>query len=123
VTQLELLLRVAFAMAVVVAVMWVAARLLARRGRVLNLAGRPTEVEVLGRRGLSRNSSVAVVRTGGRTLIVGVTDTHVSLLAEADPSVFEVAEGESRMLDPGGPAPTLARTQILETLRERTVRR
>lgn len=118
-----LLLRVGVAMAVVVAVMWVAARLLARRVGPTARGGQPPQVELLARRGLSKSSSVAVVRVGTRTLVLGVTDAQVSLLAETEPALFDLTEGESRTLPPGVPAPRTARTPLVESLRERTVRR
>jgi flagellar biosynthetic protein FliO len=125
VAALGLLLRVGVAMAVVVAVMWVAARLLQRRVGPSARGGQPPQVEVLARRGLSRNSSVAVVRVGGRTLILGVTDAQVSLLAEtgADTTLFDLTRAESGTLSLEVAPPPAARTPLVESLRERTVRR
>jgi flagellar protein FliO/FliZ len=81
----ELALRIAFSLLVVFGLLWALARL-ARRP----LAGRRGgALRVLARQQLSRNSSVAVVRVADRALVLGVTDAGVSLLADADPALFE----------------------------------
>ena len=81
----ELTLRIACSLAVVFALLWGLARL-ARRP----LAGRGgATVRVLARQPLTRGSSVAVVRVGDRALVLGVTDAGVSLLADADPALFD----------------------------------
>ena len=81
----ELLIRIAFALLVVLGLMWGLARL-ARRP----LGGRGGgALEVLARQQLSRGSSVAVVRVADRALVLGVCDAGVSLLAAADLTQFE----------------------------------
>ena len=88
-------------------------------GRVRGeVAARP--VEVLGRTALGRGSSVAVVRLGEKCFALGVTDQKVNLLTEVD-------------IDLTTPEPLPAGTQaaalrpswreLVESLRERTVRR
>jgi flagellar protein FliO/FliZ len=77
---IELTIRIVFSLLVVLALMWGLARLLRRP-----LGGRRAgQLEVVGRLGLSRGAAVALVRVGGRTLVLGVTDQQVSLLTEAD---------------------------------------
>ncbi|MHB1065101.1 MAG: FliO/MopB family protein [Georgenia sp.] len=73
-------LRVALSLAVVLAVLWFVARQL--NGRTA--ATRRVPITVLGRQNLSRRAGMAVVEVGGRTLVVGVTDTGVRLLTELD---------------------------------------
>ena len=141
VSVFALLARLVVSLAVVLGLMAVAARLLARQTKGGRLARRltPVPIEVLARQSLGKNSSVAVVHAAGRALIVGVTDSQVTLLAEGDPQILQPRE------EPEDPATTItaaARTRspwtapgstgaaafspwtaMLETLRERTVRR
>ena len=82
--MIELIVRIAFSLLVVLGLMWGLAKL-ARRP----LAGRGGgALDVLARQQLSRGSSVAVVRVADRALVLGVTDSGVSLLADADADVF-----------------------------------
>jgi flagellar protein FliO/FliZ len=77
---LELVLRIAFSLLVVLGLMWGLAKV-ARRPLVGRGAG---AIAVLGRQQLSRAASLAVVRVGDRALILGVTDAQVSLLGETE---------------------------------------
>jgi flagellar protein FliO/FliZ len=80
-------------------------------------------LEVVTRQGLSRGSSIAVVRVSGQLLLLGVTDSAVSVLRELE----EVEELVLEAADTSGPAlgpsvsTDLAGT-ILESLRRWTVR-
>jgi flagellar protein FliO/FliZ len=81
----ELVLRICFSLLVVFGLLWGLAKV-ARRG---GLGKRGTgSLAVLNRQSLSRGSSVAVVRVAGRALILGVTDTQVSLLGETELEAF-----------------------------------
>jgi flagellar protein FliO/FliZ len=83
--MIELTLRVVFSLAVVLFLMWGLARLVRHP-----LGGRGAgALAVLTRQPLSRNSSVAVIRVDDRALVLGVTDTQVTLLAEAPLAAFE----------------------------------
>ena len=130
--MLELVLRIGFSLLVVLGLLWVLAKV-ARRP----LAGRGGgAIAVLARQQLTRGSTVAVVRIGGRALILGVTDGQVTLLGEADPAVLAVPEGAGRRetvalerrpaapgrLD-GSVLSPQAWSQTVQFLRERTVRR
>ncbi len=87
--------------------------------------------EIVARTGLGRNNSVVIVRAAERALVLGVTETGISLLADADPSVLDVRNDTEdddpdahRMGRTGGPlARPSAWKDTLEILRERTVRR
>ena len=143
-----LLVRVVVSLGVVLAVMAGAAAVLRRSGvagtAVSGRRGmrRKAPVEVITRHGLSRGASVAVVRLGGRALVLGVTEHQVSLLTEIDPAELEAPPDD----DPGGwgVSPRQGRREppksagpagpgigsgalpwkvALEQLRERTVRR
>jgi flagellar biosynthetic protein FliO len=82
-----LFLRVGFSLAVVLAMIWAAARFAKRRGKILAGQGDATSLEVVARRQLGRRGSLGVVESGDRTLLVGVTENHISLVADlSDPS-------------------------------------
>ena len=134
---LALLIRVVVSLGVVLAVMAGAAAVLRRSG----VAGtgapgkwgarrRTAPVEVIARHGLSRGASLTVVRLGGRTLVLGVTEHQVSLLTEVDPAELTgpLSDGppEESGAGPAGPGigpGALPWKVALEQLRERTVRR
>ncbi len=82
----ELALRIAFSLLVVLGLMWGLAKL-ARRPLTGNRGS--GVLSVLNRQQLSRSSSISVVRVGEKALILGVTDTQVSLLGETDLVAFE----------------------------------
>jgi flagellar protein FliO/FliZ len=146
-----LLVRVVVSLGVVLAVMAGAAAVLRRSGVVgtapagrRGMRRRGVPVEVITRHGLSRTSSLAVVRLGGRVLVLGVTEHQVTLLTEVDPAELDappepddapggwgVSPRQGRReppttAGPAGPgmgAGALPWKVALEQLRERTVRR
>lgn len=128
-------LRLVFSLAVVLTLMWFAARFVRQRQLGVGVSRSRTHaatVEVLARHGLSRSASVAVVRVAHQVLVLGVTDTSVQVLrelAEEDVAVDEPepapASGLS-LVAPLAGLPGLAGLDfkaVLETWRERTVRR
>jgi flagellar protein FliO/FliZ len=131
VSLFALFARLAISLAVVLGAMALGAKLLKKRG-IGGTGGRIRRVapiEVMARHGLGRTASVAMVRAGGKVLVLGVTDSSVSVLAEADPDAIEVDDDP-----PGGhwtAAPStgpLARTDwtwkaMIDAARDRTVRR
>lgn len=89
--MIELALRIVFSLLVVLALMWGIAKLVrrplgARRGGL---------IDVLGRQQLSRSASVAVVRVADKAMILGVTDGHVTLLAETELATLEEYQPEA----------------------------
>lgn len=82
---LMLMIRLLLALGAVVGLLWLTNRL-GRGGRFSQLFQGSTEaeVEIRAQRGLGRNASVALIRSGDRHLLVGVTEHGVSLLAEGD---------------------------------------
>ena len=76
------LARVVVSLAVVLGLVWALGR--AARRRTLG-GGAQAEVTVIGRQVLSRSASVAVVRVGGTAMVLGVTDSSVTLLGSVDP--------------------------------------
>lgn len=125
------LLRLVVAIAVVIGLLLLTARLTRRVG----LKGQSTDrnaLRVVSRQPLSRAASVAVVEVRGRTLVLGVTDHAVTLLTEqeSDPIADAASATAITMHEPSrttahdGPSPKNSpRMSLVETLRERTVRR
>lgn len=74
--------RVVVSLAVVLGLLWVLGQAARRRGVG---GGAQAAVSVIGRQALSRSASVAVVRVGGQALVLGVTDSSVTLLGSVDP--------------------------------------
>lgn len=75
-------LRVVVSLAVVLGLVWYAARKLGGRGRTTT---RETDVRVLDRHSLSKHSGVAVVAAGDRRLLIGFADAGVQLITELRP--------------------------------------
>ena len=132
----SLLVRLVLSLAVVIGLMMVLAGVLRRRGIVVagpKGSGRvptPAEIEILGRKGLGRNAQIAVVRAAGSTFVLGITEQRITLLGEGEvpepPTAVELASPEDRRTGfststPGGAV--TAWTTMLESMRDRTVRR
>lgn len=111
------LLRLVLAVAVVVGLLLLTARFTRRLGGGGAGPARGA-IRVVARQPLSRNASVAVIETGGRTLVLGVTDHQVSLLSEALLPASPPTD-EDGLLD----GPAQMRRSLVETLRERTLRK
>jgi flagellar biosynthetic protein FliO len=124
-STLALFFRLIFSLGIVIGLMWVAATALRRRG--LAPAGRrpgQVQVELLARRPLGRNASIAVVRVGGRSMVVGVTDHNVTKLDDAQIEEVDLDDAGAMWTVPAGtPSPGTAWKAMLEQLRNRTVRR
>jgi flagellar protein FliO/FliZ len=105
--------RLAISMAVVLALLGLAAKLLRRRGLGSTGGSAGTRIEVLARHGLGRTSSVQLVRIAGRTLVLGVTDSSVQLLGDGDALGLEIAE----------PTPSAAASRLRERAGTRLARR
>jgi flagellar protein FliO/FliZ len=120
---LALFARLLVSLSIVLALMWAAGR--AMRSRGFGNASRPGSlIEVVARQSVGRTASIAVVRAAGKALIVSITDTQISLLAEADPD--KLTGPEAQWTAPSGGAatqPGSPRKTLLELARERTVRR
>lgn len=120
------LLRMVVSTLVVLALLILLARYLQRR-QVGGGAGRvrrqqATAVELVARHGLTRGASVAVVRVGGQTLLLGVTDSSVQVLRE-----LEEPEAPSAVAQPAPKpaldAPVHPALALVEGLRDWTARR
>jgi flagellar protein FliO/FliZ len=125
---LALFARLLVSLGVVIGLMWFAARVVRRRG-IGGFAspnrGPGIQIEIVARRTLGRNSSIAVVRAGNQGLIIGVTENQVTKLGDADLSEIDLANADSQWTaSPQGPdGPTPSWKAMLEQLRERTARR
>ncbi len=142
---LALTLRVGLSFTFVLALMWLAARLL--RGKI---SGRSAGiVEVMARQQVGRGASVAVVRVADRALVVGVTEHGVSMLGEPIADLSTLVDPTEPVALAGPAVPSARRAaldsttlvngqktalsgsilspgtwrQALHVLRERTVRR
>jgi flagellar protein FliO/FliZ len=127
----ELAVRLFFSLGVVLALMVVAGRVLRRsKGLGGTIRRRPVELSVVARQPLAKGATLAVVLTGGRELVLGVTEQRITLLAdrdapeepEDDPSAFSTTTPGTAIVS-GGTAAMPAWRTILDQLRDRTVRR
>ena len=127
---LSLFLRLGISLAVVIGIMAIAGRVLKKRGVgfASGRGGQRSMIDVVARRGLSRTSAIAIVRVPGKHLVVGITDNAVNVLSELDAEAVEVEEQavpEAPRTAPIGvpQGPGTAWKTLLDTMRERTVRR
>ena len=139
----ELLLRMVVSLAIMGGLLCAVLRLAkGRRGRsLLGAVGasRLDAIEVRARRQLSRSATLTLVRVGQRTLLLGVAEGRVQVLAEGDelcaPSLdappLDAAsmgtagvDGEpARTRAPGADGSGPGRIAVIDALRELTVRR
>ncbi len=122
----EMFLRLLLSLGVVIGLMWAAATVLRKRGFAGGTGRRPgpgVQVELLARRSLGRNSSIAVIRVGERSMVIGVTDHMVTKLDDADVEEIELHDDTIRTVSTGSPSPGTAWKTMLDQMRNRTVRR
>ena len=125
-STLVLFARLIFSLAIVIGLMWVAANVLRKRG-FTGVASRRTtrgpQIELIARRPLGRNSSVAVVRVGERSLVLGVTEHQVTNLGEVEFDEIDVIEDNTWTGSSGASGSGTAWKTMLDQLRNRTARR
>jgi flagellar protein FliO/FliZ len=125
-STLILFVRLILSLAVVIGLMWVAANVLRKRG-FTGVAGRRgprgPELELLARRPLGRNASIAVVRIGERALVVGVTDHQVTKLGDFENTEIDLEDDAIWTASSGPGGPTSAWKTMLDQMRNRTTRR
>lgn len=83
--MIELVVRLAFSLAVVLGLVTLLARLSAKRFR----GSTDAPIRVVHRQALSRGAAVSVVSVGSRVLVIGTTEQQVSLLTELDPDELD----------------------------------
>lgn len=124
VSIIQTLFRVVIALVVVVALMLAFSSYLKKGNGIGGISRKRGVIEIVARQGLSRNASIALVRTGNRALLLGVTDTNVTLLLDSDPEdLIEEPEplGTVAQAGPSGSFPTWK--TLIDSMRDRTVRR
>jgi flagellar protein FliO/FliZ len=126
-STLALFGRLIVSLGVVIGLMWFAARIIRKRGLggVGSQSRRPgVQVDIVARRTLGRNSSIAVVRAGSQALVVGITEQRITKLADADLDEIERSVESQWTVSPPGPVgPTPSWKAMLEQLRDKTARR
>lgn len=101
------MLVVAVKLAAVTLVMVLGLLLAARAARAGGRPGGPG-IRVVGRHGLAKGATVAVLEVDGRRFLVGAGEQHVSLLAELDPTTEALEVGDDA--HDARPGPDLALT-------------
>jgi flagellar protein FliO/FliZ len=115
--------RLLLSLAMVLGLMWLIARRVRRRSGTGRRQSRV--VDVLARQQISRNVSVAVIRVVDRTLVVGISDGGVSMLAEADSAAVAAAlEQQGNVARPAkaARAPRSSRSPSVAVIDGRVVR-
>lgn len=124
-STLMMFARLLLSLGVVIGLMWFAANVLRKRGFSPGTGKRGTrgpDVELLTRRHINRNASIAVVRVGDRSFVVGVTDHQVTKLDDFEIEEITVEEGNTWTVPSGANGPTSAWKAMLEQMRTKTVR-
>ncbi len=127
-STLMLFVRLIFSLGIVIGLMWIAANVIRKRGLTPASGRRPgpgVQIEMLARRPMGRNASIAVIRVGDRSIVVGVTDQRITKLDDADIDESELNESGAPWTAPegSGNGPTSAWKAMLDQMRNRTVRR
>lgn len=130
-STLMMFVRLLMSLAVVIGLMWVAANVVRKRGftgaglqrQPRGQQGPQIDVELVARKPLSKTASIAVVRIGNRSVVVGVTDHQVTNLGELRTTEIDLREDSIRTLPSGATAsPASAWKTMLDQMRNRTVR-
>jgi len=114
-----LLGRMVVSLGLVIALMWLVAKFARRR---MGAAGRrgaddALRLQILARQSVGKNASVTLVRSGDRALLLGVTQSSVSLLSDTElPPEPAVAEEPATAASPSWDL-------LLRRARDLTVRR
>jgi len=93
VSGLDILLKLGLVVVLIYACLYVFGRL---RGR--SLQGPQQEMQVLASTRLSGKNAIHIVRVGGKTIVVGATDHHVSYLGDYMPTTEPGGEGFDSLL-------------------------
>jgi len=131
-STLMMFVRLLISLGVVIGLMWVAATVVRKRGftghgmqrRPRGQKGPQVEVELVARKPLSKTASIAVVKIGGRSVVVGVTDHQITNLGEIRNAEIDLREDNIRTLSSGAmESPASPWKTMLDQIRDRTVRR
>jgi len=126
-STLMLFARLIFSLGIVIGLMWVAATVMRKRGVTPGRkAPRTTQIEMVARKPLGRNTAIAVVQIGERALVVGITDHQVTKLGETEiEAIDEITAGTTWTVPQRAAAPSGSATAwkaMLDQMRDRTVR-
>jgi flagellar protein FliO/FliZ len=108
VSLVEVMARLVAAFALIIGMLGGAVCVFRRRGmlRVLPGAAAPQRrMRVVERQTLSRSSSVALVRVGTRSYLIGATDASVALLADVSETVTEADDADAHRAAEASPTP------------------
>lgn len=99
ISLVEVMARLVAAFALIIGLLGGAVWLFRRRGmlRVPGSASPTRRMHVVERQSISRSASVAVVRVGSSSYLIGATDTQVSLLADVSATIREADEADRAM--------------------------
>ena len=111
-SYLDLIARMGFGLGLVVLLAWGAAALVRRSGLSRQMGAAGGAVRVVDRTFLAPKKAVYLVNVGGRTLALGVTEAHISRLAEWP-------EGEVDLQPAERPGNGAAFRQLFEQVRQR----
>jgi len=125
-STLMMFVRLIISLGVVIGLMWIAANVLRKRGIAGTGGSRKAsagpEVELVARKPLGRNASIAVVRVGDRSMLVGVTEQQVTNLGDVEFADVELYEDNTWTVSSGATSPASAWKTMLEQMRSRTAR-
>ena len=91
VSATSLMFQLVIGLGVVLAIIWVAARIMRGRVGTVTAKKRTAPLAVIGRQPLGKGVQIAVVRAGTETYLLGVTAHQVTRLARFKPDEFEDA--------------------------------
>jgi flagellar biogenesis protein FliO len=128
--SLTLLAQLVASLGGVLGLIWLLARTAQKRGWMSGGTNQAKPIRVLARHGLTKTTSLAVVRVGDRELLLGIGAQGVNLLLEEEAGLLlAVNEAPARpamaadgTVATSGFSPSSARTPMLDRLRARTVR-
>ncbi|MDA8374839.1 MAG: flagellar biosynthetic protein FliO [Actinomycetota bacterium] len=87
---LGVFLRSAISLAVVIALMYLLARLARRfNAKGAQAGGPPASISIESRVGVGKGQTIASVSWGGRSILVGITPQNISLIAEGHPAPLQ----------------------------------
>ena len=112
---LMLLLRVGFSLAVVFVLIWISARIVKRRNGASGSKASTQQIEIVERRSVGKRSSLMLLRVGGKAVLVGTTDQHIELLAEAPH--LDTRDDDITVVE----LPSVAPVDLADVRRERAV--
>jgi flagellar protein FliO/FliZ len=100
VSLVEVMARLVAAFALIIGLLGGTVYVFRRRGmlRVPGSAAPTKRLKVVERQNLSRNTSVALVRIGSNSYLVGTTDASISLLADVTETIAAEDEAEAERL-------------------------